>query len=71
MTFLMGGGVCDDPMTPWVGAIARDTRHTADEREEKLWTSLCAYADRWLAEARTRGLVEREASEQGAMSDVQ
>ena len=71
MTFLMGGGVCDDPMTPWVGGIVRDTQHTADEREEKLWTSLCAYADRWLAEARTRGLVEREASEQGAMSDVQ
>jgi hypothetical protein len=71
MMFLMGGGVCDEPMTPWVGAILRDTRHTADEREEKLWSSLCAYADRWLQVARSRGILQREAPEKGANQDVQ
>lgn len=71
LTFLMGGGVTDDPMTPWVGAIVRDTRHSADEREEKLWSSSCAYAERWLAEARKQGILEREAPEQGVNGHVQ
>ncbi|HKO50917.1 MAG TPA: hypothetical protein VJV79_24570 [Polyangiaceae bacterium] len=70
MMFLMGGGVCDDPMTPWVGAIVRDTRHSADEREDKLWSSLCEYAERWLEAARARGILEREASGQGESRDV-
>ena len=70
MMFLMGGGVCDDPMTPWVGAIVRDTQRSADEREAKLWSSLCEYAERWLEAARARGILEREASEQGGIRDV-
>jgi len=71
MMFLMGSGVCDEPMTPWVGAILRDDQRTADEREERLWSSLCEYAERWLEVARARGILEREASEQGANRDVQ
>lgn len=70
-TFLLGGGVTDDPMTPWVGAIVRDTTHTADEREAKLWSALSAYAERWLDEARKQGVLERRAPEPEVSSDVQ
>jgi hypothetical protein len=71
MIFLMGGGACDDPMTPWVGAIVRDRQHSSDEREQMLFSALCQYAERWLEEARSRGLLEHEASDQGANRHVQ
>lgn len=71
LTFLLGGGVTDDPMMPWVGAIVRDTQRTAGEREEKLWSSCSAYAQRWLAETHARGILVRQASEHGANAHVQ
>lgn len=70
MTFLMGGGVSDEPMAPWVGAILRDDQHPAEERETKLWSALCAYAERWLAEAH-HGIVERGSPERGVRAGVQ
>ncbi|HYO97256.1 MAG TPA: hypothetical protein VER33_22250 [Polyangiaceae bacterium] len=71
LMFLAGGGVCEEPMMPWVGAILRDKARPAGEREEELWQSLAAYADRWLTEARAQGILAREAPGEGAEGDVQ
>lgn len=71
LMFLAGGGVCEEPMMPWVGIIVRDQAKSAVEREEELWRSLAAYADHWLAEARARGALALEAPAEGAEGDVQ
>lgn len=56
LMFLLGSGIVEDPMSPWVGEILRDTTLSASERDEKLWAAVGGFADRWIEEARAAGV---------------